>query len=69
VGNGYVGCQDMNSSQRGNIVYSFGVNVDSSFEEAFLSDTNARLIAVDFSVNSVWPPYAHWEQPKANLCL
>ncbi|MDI1488011.1 MAG: hypothetical protein OHK93_007285 [Ramalina farinacea] len=34
------------------VVYSFGVRDDSSFEEVMLSETNAEVVAVDFSVGS-----------------
>lgn len=37
------------------VVYSFGVRDDSSFEEVMLSETNAEVVAVDFSVGSVCP--------------
>ena len=35
------------------VVYSFGVRDDSSFEEVMLEETNAEVVAVDFSVGSV----------------
>lgn len=37
------------------VVYSFGVNDDSSFEEVMLAETNAEVVAVDYTVNSVCP--------------
>ena len=43
----------MEHEERELVVYSFGVNVDSSFEEGFLADTNAKVWAFDFSVDSV----------------
>lgn len=37
----------------GLIVYSFGVEQDSAFEEAILKRTDAEIFAYDFSVNGV----------------
>ena len=46
--------------ERNLVVYSFGVNDDSSFEEELLTETNTEIIAVDFSVDSVRPPSPLW---------
>jgi hypothetical protein len=50
----------MEYKERPLVVYSFGVRDDSSFEEELLKDTNAEIVAVDFSVDSVRPPCFEW---------
>lgn len=49
----------MEEKERTLVVYSFGVKDDSSFEEEMLSRTNAKIVAVDFSVDSVCLPTLH----------
>jgi len=51
--------------ERNLVVYSFGVSDDSSFEEELLTETNTEIMAVDFSVDSVRPPYPLWSSYAA----
>lgn len=46
------------------LIYSFGVSVDSTFEEEMLSRTNVEVVAVDYSVDSVRLPC-----PQTRLCV
>lgn len=54
------------------IVYSFGVNDDSSFEAAMLERTNARIWGYDYSVDSWGPevlPHQHSRAKFAKMAI